>query len=45
VLEKTPAAPLGSIEDVLAADREARHLAEEFVAAEAPQSRPARGKN
>jgi len=45
VLEKTPTAPLGSIEEVLAADREARRLAEEFVAAQAPQRKPARRKN
>ena len=31
VLEKTPSGPLGSIDDVLAADRHARCLAEEFI--------------
>ena len=34
VLEKTRTAPLGSIDDVLAADREARRRAEGFVSAE-----------
>ncbi len=34
VLERTPTAPLASIGDVLAADREARRMAEEFVSAE-----------
>jgi len=33
VLERTPTAPLASIDDVLAADREARRAAEEFVSA------------
>jgi 1-deoxy-D-xylulose-5-phosphate reductoisomerase len=31
VLERTPSGPLGSIDDVLAADRHARCLAEEFI--------------
>jgi 1-deoxy-D-xylulose-5-phosphate reductoisomerase len=34
VLEKTPTSPMGSIDEVLAADREARRMAEAFVAAE-----------
>jgi 1-deoxy-D-xylulose-5-phosphate reductoisomerase len=45
VLEKTPSGPLGSIDDVLAADREARRLAEGFVAAEASRGKTARRKN
>jgi 1-deoxy-D-xylulose 5-phosphate reductoisomerase len=39
VLERTPTSPLGSIDDVLAADRQARHVAEEFIC-----SSRARGK-
>ena len=39
VLERTPAGPLGSIEDVLAADREARRRAEEFVSEEGNRQR------
>jgi 1-deoxy-D-xylulose-5-phosphate reductoisomerase len=42
VLEKTSSAALGSIDDVLAADREARRLAEGFVAAEGPLQKMAR---
>jgi len=39
VLENTPSGPLGSIDEVLAADREARRLAEGFVAAERTRRR------
>lgn len=39
VLDQTPSAPLSSIDDVLAADREARRKAEEFVSAENPRRR------
>jgi len=39
VLEKTPTRALGSIDEVLAADREARRLAEGFVAAEGSRRR------
>ena len=39
VLEKTPTAPMGSIDEVLAADREARRVAEVFVAAEGSRRR------
>jgi 1-deoxy-D-xylulose-5-phosphate reductoisomerase len=39
VLERTPTAPLGSIDDVLAADREARRRAEEVVSAEGLRQR------
>jgi 1-deoxy-D-xylulose-5-phosphate reductoisomerase len=39
VLERTPTAPLASIADVLAADREARRKAEEFVSAEGLRQR------
>jgi len=43
VLERTPTTPLGSIDDVLAADREARRMAEGFVAAESSRGEK-RGK-
>jgi len=43
VLERTPTAPLGSIDDVLAADREARRMAEGFVSTESLRGKK-RGK-
>ena len=41
VLERTPTGALGSIDEVLAADREARRQAEEFISAELPRRRKA----